>query len=255
LTEAEIKAMVDVSGREGVLPEDEKEMLTNVLEFDERRAKDIMTPRTGMSAVDITSGYRGVMRVFREEGFSRLPVYRGDIDHIVGVLHLKDVAFLNDKGRQFFRPERYMRKPFFSYENKPINALLNDMRAKSVTTAVILDEYGGTSGLVTIEDMIEEIVGDINDEHDDANSDIQHIAHDEYYVEGTTRIDGFNELTGGELTSDIYESIGGYALGLFGKIPEAGDTAEGGGFRFTVVSAAANRIEKMKVKKVGYNES
>jgi len=191
------------------------------------------------------------MRKFRETRFSRLLVYRDDIDHVTGTLHLKDIAFLQARDRQLFRADKYARKPFFSYENKPLNALFNEMRSGSVTTAVILDEYGGTSGLVSVEDMIEEIVGEIYDEHDEANEDIKHIAADEYYVEGVTRIDDFNEMTGGELASEDYESIGGYALGLFGRIPQVGEAVNSEcGFMFTVTEAEANRIVRLKVKKV-----
>jgi len=248
VTETELKAMVNVSHEEGIIKTNERTMINNVFEFDDSFAKDVMTPRTDIAAVPVEADYGTVMEMFRCERFSRLPVYKEDLDGIVGVLHLKDIAFLSEHDRQAFNISDYMRAPFFSYELKPISGLLSEMRAESAQIAVVLDEYGGTSGIISIEDLIEEIVGDIYDEYDENESRAaEKISANEYLIDGGLKIDDFNELAGVCFKSDDYDSIGGYVVGALGKIPEAGEKVTIDNVTFTIESAARNRIEKLRV--------
>jgi len=249
VTETDLKTMVNVSHEEGIIEHGEKTMIHNVFEFNDSRAKDVMIPRTDIAAVNIDTGYNEVIQIFEKERFSRLPVYRGNLDHIVGILYLRDIVFAKVAAnrKKDFSISEFMRQPLFSYELKPISALLNEMRESSIQMAVILDEYGGTSGIVTLEDLIEEIVGDIYDEYDENSNEIEQLDGNEYSVDGSLKIDGFNELCGTDFKSDDYESIGGFVVGLLDKMPEDGEIAETDGVIFTVETTAKNRIEKLRV--------
>ncbi|MCQ4725088.1 hemolysin family protein [Anaerotignum faecicola] len=247
ITEAELKTMVNVSHEEGVLEIDEREMINNVFDFGDYKAKDVMTPRTEMATVSKDAGYEEVIQVFKEEQFSRIPVYNEDIDDIIGILFLKDVFFVDDK--ENFTPEKYMREPFFTYESKEISKLLKEMRTNRIALAIVLDEYGGTSGLVTVEDMVEEIVGEIADEFDeDEKDDIEQVHENEYLVDGTTRIDDINEMLGTRLESDDVETIGGYVIGFLGRFAVAGETVTTDGLEIKVEEVEKNRITKLRVK-------
>lgn len=245
ITEAELKTMVNVSHEEGVLEVDEHEMLTNVFEFGDSKARDVMTPRTDIVAVSTNAAFEEVIKSFKEEQFSKIPVYKEDIDDIVGLIYLKDMFFAN---KDDFKVENYMREAFFTYESKEISKLLKEMRTNGKTLAIVLDEYGGTSGLVTVEDMVEEIVGEIIDEYDMEEEGIFIVNENEYIVDGTTRIDDLNEILGSQLHSDSVETISGYIIGILGRFAQEGEVVETDGFTFTVVAIDKNRIDKLNVK-------
>lgn len=246
LTEDEFKTMVNVGHEEGVLEVEEKEMIYNVFDFGDAKVSEVMTPRTDMIALEVQMKYDEVIDIYKEEQFSRLPVYEDSIDNIVGVLYIKDIVF-SGVDRNSFQISKIMRQPLFTFEFKNTTELLKEMRAKRTPIAVVLDEYGGTAGVVTMEDLIEEIVGDIKDEYDDHEEEIEVVKEDEFLVDGIMRIDEMNELIGTKIESEDFESIGGFIVGLYGQIPPVGEQIEYEGIKFTVESVDKNRIEKLRI--------
>lgn len=245
ITESEFMTMVNVGHEEGVIEVDEREMINNVLEFDDSDAKDVMTPRTDIVAVDVNSTYDDILKVFKEEQFSRLPVYNENIDDIIGIISLKDCILLSDPKN--FDIHKSMRKPYFTYESKSCSELFSVMRTKSLSMAVILDEYGGTSGIVTLEDLLEEIVGEISDEFDDETKEIEAVKEDEFIVDGSAKISDVNDMIGTNFESEDFDSIGGYVVGVIGRFPEKGETIEENNVKFIIEKTDRNRIEKMRI--------
>jgi len=246
ITENELKTMLEVGFEEGVIEQDEHKMMGNVMEFDDVLAKDVMTPRTEMVVVDLSFTYTEVLEVFSGAGLSRLPVYQDNIDNIVGVLHIKD--FISAGTVRSFSVKDYMREPFFTLELKRTREIFTEMRRANSSLAVILDEYGGTAGLLSMEDLIEEIVGEIFDEHDDVRQEVEYIDEHEYVVGGAMKIDDFNEMAGSSLASEEYESVGGYVMGLAGGIPKAGMSMHDGKITFVVEEMERNSIERLRIK-------
>lgn len=246
ITEEELKTMVDVSHEEGVLEGEEKKMIYNVFEFGDSQAKDVMTPRTDMAAIEIHSTYDEIIALFKQEQFSRMPVYEDNTDNIVGILYIKDLIFF-EGNKDKFNLEQLIRPPYFTYEFKGTSELFSEMRAKRTPMAIVLDEYGGTAGIVTMEDLVEEIVGDIEDEYDERDEEIQVIKEDEYVVDGSTRIDFLNEMIGTDIESEDFDSIGGFVIGILGRLPEQGENVEYSHIKFIVESIDKNRIEKLRV--------
>lgn len=251
ITAAELKTMVNVSHEEGVLELDERTMINNVFDFGDSKAKDVMTPRTDILAVPLDVTYQEYVRLVKEEGFSRMPVYGEDLDNIVGILYVKDVFFLSEAE---FSAEKFMREPLFTYESKPVAELLTEMKTSRLAVAIVLDEYGGTSGLVTMEDMVEEIVGDISDEYDDDEEEIEVVKEDEFVVDGSTRLEDFNEMVGTELFSEEIDTIAGYILVKLGNFPQEGQVLETDDLRIVVEEMEKNRIEKLHVYKLEQTE-
>jgi len=245
VTEAYIKTMVDVSVEEGVLKGDEQEMINNVVDFDNFVAKDVMTPRTNIVAIPTDAALLEIEEIFKSERFSRLPVYEETLDRIVGILYLKDFVFWDES--KPFDITNCMKEPFVTYETKPTRDLLSAMRGASTHMAVVLDEYSGTAGIVTMEDLIEEIIGEISDEDDEDEIDIENISDTEFFVLGETRIDEVNEAIKTNIHSEDFDSIGGYVMGQMGRIPEKDDKVEIDGFTFIVWEIDRNRIEKLKI--------
>lgn len=244
ITAAELKTIVNVSHEEGVLELDERTMINNVFDFGDSKAKDVMTPRTDILAVPLDVSYEEYVRLVKEEGFSRMPVYGEDLDDIVGILYVKDIFFLD---KEEFSAEKYMREPLFTYESKPIAELLAEMKTSRLAVAIVLDEYGGTSGLVTMEDMVEEIVGDIEDEYDDDEEEIEIVKENEFVVDGSTRLEDFNEMVGTELFCEEVDTIAGYILVKLGNFPKESEELETDGLRIVVEEMEKNRIEKVRV--------
>jgi len=248
ITQDELRTMVNVGHEEGVLEGEEKVMIYNVFEFGDSQVKDVMTPRTDMVAVEVSSSYHEIMEVFREEQFSRIPVYQDTPDKIVGILTVKDLFLYSFTGKpEDFDIYQYLREVYFTYEFKLIDELLKEMRNRRLGIAVVLDEYGGTAGIVSMEDLIEEIVGEIRDEYDAHEQDIEVVRENEFIVEGSRRIDEVNEMIGTHFVSDDFDSIGGYVLGLFGRLPEAGEQRELDGVTFVVEEVDKNRIESLRI--------
>lgn len=246
ITEEELKTIVNVSHEEGVLEGGEKEMIYNVFEFGDSQAKDVMVPRTDMVAIEVSSSYNDVINVFKQEQFSRIPVYEDTIDNIIGILYVKDLLFL-EGNKEAFNLRKLMRLPYFSYEFKLITELFEEMRKNRIQIAIILDEYGGTEGLITIEDLIEEIVGDIEDEYDNKINEIEVIKEDEYLTYGNVRIEDINEMIGTIIESEDFDSIGGFVMGILGRLPEIGETIEHNNIKFIIEGVEKNRITMLRI--------
>lgn len=252
ITESELISMVNVGHEEGVLEMEAREMINNVFDFANNDAHDIMIPRIDVIAVGIEANYEEVTNLFREETFSRMPIYDENIDNIVGIISLKDMLFIDDNKE--FSLKDYMREPFFTYETKSVKALFAEMRAKRIPIAIVLDEYGGTSGIVTLEDIIEEIVGEIDDEYDELEQEITEITEGEYTIAGATKIDDVNEMIGSDFKSEDFDSIGGFVMESLGSVPEAGEILEIGHIKIIVEQVEKNRIALVRVITVSDEE-
>ena len=247
ITEEELKAMVNVSHEEGVLEMEEREIINNVFQFGDMQAKEAMIQRLDMVAIDIEDSYDEIIELFKSEKLSRLPVYQESIDDIVGILNIKDIIFLSDEEIENFDIKDYVREAFFTYEFKKITQLLEEMKKKKTQMAIVVDEYGGTAGLLTIEDLVEVIVGDIDDEYDEEEEEIVKINDNEYLVEGSTKISDVNEQLGINLESEEFDSIGGFIIGYLKRIPEENEIIEVEDVKFKVESIDKNRINKIRI--------
>lgn len=245
ITQEELRTIVGVSHTEGVLEGEEKEMIYNVFDFGDSQVRDVMVQRTEMIAIDVDSSYDEIIEVFSSERYSRIPVYEDNIDNIIGILYAKDLLFLAIQGD--FNIREYLREPYFTYEFKLIKEFFREMRDNRTHMAIVLNEYGGTEGIITIEDVIEEIVGDIEDEYDKEDTDIEMIQKNEYLVHGHVKLDDLNEVLGSELESEEFDSIGGFMLGLFGKLPDEGETFEYENMEFLVEKVDRNTVEKIRI--------
>jgi putative hemolysin len=243
VTEEDLKTMVEVSHEEGVLESDEREMIDNVVAFGDSYAKDVMIPRTDIKAININSSREIIEKIFNEDRFSRLPVFRENIDDIIGILNVKDFIFDND-----LEINKILRKPYFTHEYKRIRELFKIMKAKRISMTIVLDEYGGTTGLITLEDLVEEIVGEIDDEYDDPDQEICLIKDGEYIVDGSTKISSVNEKLEINLESNGFESIGGYLIESMGYFPKPSEVFETKNLKFIIEKADKNRIEKILIK-------
>lgn len=246
ITEDELKTIVDVSSKEGLLENEEKEMIYNIFEFGDLRIKDIMVQRQDISSVSVDSNYDEVIEEFKKEKFSRLPVYEENIDNIVGIVYLKDFILL-DQSKEDFDLRKIMRQPNETFEFMKIADIYKDFQLNRVHMAVVLDEYGGVAGIVTMEDIVESIMGDIQDEYDEEEEDIQVIKEDEYLVLGETKLDDLNSMIGTNLESEDFDSVGGFVIGLIGRLPKKGEVVEYQGIKFIIESIDKNRIEKIRI--------
>ena len=247
MTEEELRTIVDVSHEDGVIESDEKEMIYNVFDLGDATAKDIMVPRVHVTFADVESTYDELIDIFREDKFTRLPVYKDSQNNIVGIINMKDLL-LYDKNEEFVI-DRFLRKPHFTYETKSISDLLVEMKDSTFNIAIVLDEYGDMAGLITLEDILEEIVGEIHDEYDEKEDElVQKISDREYIIEGSMHLDDVNDHLNTELDSEDYDSLGGFIIEHLDRLPVAGDeviTEEG--IRLIVEKLDKNRIEKVHV--------
>ena len=246
ITQEELKTMVGVSEEEGVLEDVEKEMIFNVFDFADMQVKDIMVQRVDIIAVDIEDTYEEVLDVIRTEQFSRIPVYNDTIDNIVGILNVKDLIMANDKTGEF-KVGNYTREPYYTFEFKKITEVFKEMKKARNHMAVVLDEYGGTVGIITIEDLIEEIVGEIEDEYDDENHMIEVVKEDEYIVDGSARLDDISDLIGVSMESEDLDSVGGLLIEELGRIPDEHEEVLINNLRFVVEEIDKNRIKKVRI--------
>lgn len=246
ITEEELKTMVGVSEEEGVLEDVEKEMIFNVFDFADAQAKDVMVQRVDIVAVDSEATYEDVLEVIKKEQFSRIPVYNQTIDDIVGVLYVKDLIIAG-QNKDGFKVTDYMREPYYTFEFKKIKELFNEMKKTRNHISVVLDEYGGTVGIVTIEDLIEEVFGDIEDEYDDYENEIEVIKEDEYVVDGSARLDDISDLIGVNMESEEFDSVGGLIIGELGRFPENKEEVNLSNIKFVVEEVDKNRIKKVRI--------
>lgn len=249
ITEDELLSIVDVSQEEGVLENDEREMINNVVDFGDSSAKDIMVTTTDMRCVPDDISYNDLLDEFREHMYSRMPVYHEDINNIVGIVWAKDILMRYTPGNPFDIRD-YMREAYFTYEFKNTRELMADMREEYKSLAIVLDEYGATAGLITIEDLIEEIVGEIRDEYDtDEHDPVEKLSETSFLVEGKTDFDKINEIVGLSIESDEYDSIAGHVIHLMNDLPEkeGESVTDEEGVIYTVVELDKNTINKIRI--------
>lgn len=247
ITEEELKSIVNVSHEEGVLEIEEKQMIYNVFEFGDLQIKDVMIQRTDISAIDIEWNFNKVMEVIKEGKYSRYPVYDGNFDNIIGILNVKDFIYI-EHTKDNFKIADYMREPYFTYEFKRITELFKEMKKNRGHIAIVIDEYGGTAGIVTIEDLIEEIVGEIEDEYDEIENEVERISDGEYIVDGSTKILFINGFIGLNMESEDFDSLGGFIMGELGRLPKVGETVMCENVKFTVESISNHRIQKIRMQ-------
>lgn len=247
----EIMSLVEQGRAEGVVDAEEKEMIENVLELGDTTAEEIMTPRTDMVAIEADSDLQTVLKRISQAGHSRIPVYEGTIDNIIGLVYAKDLLAEIGKEQGGFRLVEKMRKAYFVPETKPLRVLLKEFQTQKLHIAVVLDEYGGTAGIVTIEDILEELVGEIVDEYEDMPAEtLRKIDDRTVEIDARMYIDDLNDEFDLELPEDEdYDTAGGFVFSYLGYIPKSGETFEYGPVTFTVVSAEDRRINRLRIVK------
>ena len=247
ITEHELRTLVNVGHEEGVIKSEERQMINNVFDFDDSRAEDIMVPRIDVTFADINSSYEDLIRLFREDKHTRFPVYEDSTDNIVGISKIKDLLMCDAAD---FYLRKILREPYFTYEYKKTSELLMEMKENSVSFAIVLDEYGATSGIITLENLVEEIVGDIHDEYEDQEEEElkEIIAQREYVAVGSARLDDLNETLHLDLTSEDYDSVGGYIIEQLDRFPEEGETVvTESGVRLTADKVERTRIASVRI--------
>jgi putative hemolysin len=247
VTEEELRLLVEVGEEEGVLEEDEREMIHNVFELADTTVREIMVPRIDMVTIEGSAGVEEAMDLIVQGGQSRIPVYAGSIDNIIGVLYAKDLLRMQRSHQQPGRVSELVRQAYFVPESKHLDDLLRELQQQHVHMAIVVDEYGSVSGLVTIEDLVEEIIGDIQDEYDREEQLFEQISEDEYLVNAKISLDELNEELDTKLTSENYDTLGGFVYGHLDKIPTVGDEVEAGGFTMTVTSTRGRRVTKVRL--------
>lgn len=245
MTENELKTYVDVSHEDGVIESEEREMIYNVFDFSDALAKDIMIPRINMVTVNVNASYEKVLSIFRESMYTRLPVYEDDKDNIIGLINIKDFILTEDQ--ENFHVKNILRDAHYTYEYKKIADLMYEIREKTTSVTFVLNEYGATVGMITLEDLLEEIVGEIRDEYDaDEDEYIKEVGERTYLVEGSMKLDDINDALGTKLDSEDYDSIGGIIIEYLDRLPEDNEevTLENG-VHLKVQGIDQNRIRKV----------
>ncbi len=246
MTEDELRTIVEVSHESGVIESEEKEMINNVFDLEDCMAKEIMVPRIDMAFAPADVTYDQLIQIYREERYTRIPVYEDTTDNVIGIVNVKDLLLVGD--REGFNVRDHLRQALFTYESKKVSELMLEMKKTSNNIAIVLDEYGATAGLLTLEDILEEIVGDIRDEYDeDEEEEIKEIGPGEYLVEGAVKLDDINDKLDLELESEDYDSLGGLMIEHLEHLPEAGEEVDYNGIRLVVDSVDRNRIERVHI--------
>ena len=256
ITEDELRTIVEVGHEKGVIESEEKEMINNVFDLGDSVARDIMVPRIDMSFVDVEASYEELMEIFRRDHYTRLPVYEDNTDNVIGIINMKDLILLED--RAAFSVRDYLRQPLFTFESKKLSELMIEMRKTSNNIVIVLDEYGATAGLITLEDILEEIVGDIRDDFDaDEEDELKEISKGEYLADGSMNLDDINDRLGLELVSEDFDSLGGFMIDRLEHLPAEGEEVDTEEVRLVVEKVNKNRIDKVHiyVKKTVANEA
>lgn len=246
----EIKQLVTAGERGGEVQEEEAELIHGVIEFADTVAREVMVPRTDMVCLPQEASLGEAVAIIEQHGHSRVPIYAGDLDHITGIVYAKDLLAHFEQGRPAAALARVARPAHFVPESKKVDELLREMRQRRVHIAIVIDEYGGTAGLLTIEDLLEEIVGEIVDEYDREEEQIQMIADGEGVVDARASVDDVEEAFGVELPQGEFDSIGGFVLDRIGRLPVAGEEIEACGLRVAVEEVNAHRIQKIRITRV-----
>lgn len=245
MTETELRTILDVSHEDGIIESGEKELIYNVFDLGDAKAKDVMVPRVHVTFADVESSYGELLDIFREDKFTRLPVFEGTTDNVIGTINMKDLLLFDKK--EDFHVRDILREPYFTYEYKNISELLVEMRDASFNIAIVLDEYGETAGLITLEDILEELVGEIHDEYDEEEEEyIKKIGPLEYSVEGSMNLDDLDDELGLGLESEDYDSLGGFIIEQLDRLPEEGDEIE----TETHIRLKVDKLDKNRVERV-----
>ena len=248
MTEHELRTLVNVGQEDGVIENEEKQMIYNVFDFGDSTARDVMIPRIDMCFVDVNTTYDELIEIFKEDMHTRFPVYEDNTDNVIGIINMKDLLLYPHD--QNFSIRSILREPYFTYEHKATADLMIEMRKASLNLAIVLDEYGATAGLVTLEDLLEEIVGEIRDEYDeDEEEDIREIQKGrEYVASGSAKLDDINDVLHMQLESEDYDSIGGYIIEQLDCLPTQGQSVTlDSGIRLVVDDLDKNRIEQVHI--------
>jgi CBS domain containing-hemolysin-like protein len=247
-SEAELRMLLDRSQRHGEIEEEEQQMISKVFDFGDKHADDVMVPRVDVVALSIDLPAEEALKAVMESPYTRYPVYRESLDEILGILHVRDLfAALMDRGIAEVQLEDLLRTPYFVPETKDLGSLLAEFRAQNLHLAIVLDEYGAMEGIVTLEDLLEEIVGEIEDEFDLPHEDIERIDDRTVRISGTVSIDEFDEQFGTDLPDEDYHTVAGFVFGLVGRAAEPGDEVEHEGIRFRVDEVDGTRIQRLTV--------
>ncbi len=247
MTESELKTYVDVSHEDGVIEQEEKKLIYNVFDFSDSVAKDIMIPRIDMTTIDVEAAYSDLLKLFKESMYTRIPVYEGESDNIIGIVNIKDFLLFSDK--EAFRIRDIMREAYYTYEFKKTADLLLEMRNITANVALVLNEYGATVGMITLEDLLEEIVGEIRDEYDEDEEDlIQKISENEYLVDASMKLDDINDALETSFESEDFDSIGGIMIESLDRFPTDDEQiVTEDGIILIAKEVIQNRIEKVLI--------
>lgn len=245
ITESELHTILDVSHEEGVIEADERDMIRNVFDFTDAKASQIMVPRVHVTSIDVNTSREELERIYRRDHYTRLPVYEGNPDNIIGIVNMKDLIFTDPN--EPFDLRKLLRKPYFTIENKGINELLSELQKDQYNMTIVLDEYGELAGILTVEDIVEEIIGEVQDEFDGAeNENIQQTAPNKYKVKGYISLHDLNDELDLDLDSEDYDSIGGLIIETLGRFPTLGESVElEHGVKARVINLQKNRIEQV----------
>ena len=252
MTESEFLTIVDVTHEQGITSKEGKEIIKNVFDIDDISAREIMVPRIDVASIGVDASYEELMEIFEEYRFTRFPVYEEMVERIIGMINMKDIL-LYKQGNPFSIKD-YMRKPLFTYEGKMADELLEDMRESGETMAIVVDEYGDAVGIITMEDLLEEIVGEIRDEFDeDEKNEIIKNKDGSYKIDASLSLEDINDRIGTKLESEEYDSLGGLLLEELGRLPEIGEEITKDGYHFQILQMDKNRIRRVKMKKLPNN--
>ncbi len=254
ITETELRTIVEVGHEEGIIESEEHRIINNVFDFGDTRAKDVMVPRIDMTSVSVDCSYQELLTIFEEYRFTRLPVYEDTSDNVIGIINMKDILLY--KKDTTFHIRDYLREAYYTYESKRLSELMLEMRKTAVNIVIVLDEYGATAGLITLEDLLEEIVGEIRDEYDADEEEIFKVLSDnEYEVDGQIKLNDLNDLLESDLSSEEYDSLGGFIMENLDRLPKENDILSADHFCFCVKSLDKNRIKRVHIRRLPEEEN
>ena len=247
VTDSELKAMIEVSHQEGLIPTDERVMIEKVFDFADTTVYEIMVPRVDMLSAPITASLTDLTKMIINSGHSRIPIYKDNPDNIVGILHVKDLIPLITSRKKELTFQQFLREPYYIPEGKHISEVFKDMRGRRIHLAIVVDEYGGVSGLITLEDLLEELVGEIQDEYDTEEDQVKIIDDKTYILAGDMMVEELNELLGTDINSEDFETVAGFMVNQLGHLGKTGEKVEYEGYTFSVDKIRKLRILKVKV--------
>ncbi|MGB4863588.1 MAG: hemolysin family protein [Tepidiformaceae bacterium] len=250
----DILSLVEREEAAGGVEEQERRMIRGIIALEDKSAREIMVPRIDMAVADVESSPEDIAAIVTERGVSRVPVYRENIDDIVGIVYAKDLLRAMTNGGREKPTSEMLREPFFIPESKHLDELLQEMQLRRIHLAIVVDEYGGTAGIVTIEDLLEEIVGEIEDEYDVARPAMEVISEDEVVLDAGTTTDVLKELFDYEIDSEDFDTVGGFVIHQLGRLPSVGDEVEVDGLNLRVLSMSGRRIRRLRVARVAEME-